>query len=197
MAMIRRLRSKAAAAVFTGRCPKGFPPDLLRAARRKLEALNAAAVLDDVRAPPGNRQGQHSIRINDQWRICFVWSDGGADRVGIVDYHGWRGCSGMNEDVEIVASLPPMHPGEMLREEFMLPMNLSAGQIAKAADVPRTRIERIMREEVGMTGDTALRLSRVLGTSPEFWMNLQGRYELETARQALGEEIAGIKPIAA
>jgi proteic killer suppression protein len=62
---------------------------------RKLAMLNRAALLSDLRVPPGNRldapegdrQGQHSIRINDQWRVCFVWSDGGADAVEIVDYH--------------------------------------------------------------------------------------------------------------
>jgi proteic killer suppression protein len=93
--MIRSFKDKLTEAVFQGRCPKGFPADLFRVARRKLEAVNAAGVLDDLRAPPGNRlealssdrAGQHSIRINDQWRICFVWSDGGADHVEIVDYH--------------------------------------------------------------------------------------------------------------
>ncbi|KAA2235833.1 type II toxin-antitoxin system RelE/ParE family toxin [Salinarimonas soli] len=93
--MIRSFKDKVAEAVFQGRCPKGFPADLFRIARRKLEAVNAAEVLEDLRAPPGNRlealtadrQGQHSIRINDQWRVCFVWSEGGADGVEIVDYH--------------------------------------------------------------------------------------------------------------
>lgn len=66
-----------------------------RVARRKLQLLNAAQTLSDLRVPPGNRlealkgsrKGQHSIRINDQWRVCFTWKDGGADRVEIVDYH--------------------------------------------------------------------------------------------------------------
>jgi proteic killer suppression protein len=66
-----------------------------RQARRKLLLLNGAASLDDLRSPPGNRlealkgdrRGQHSIRINDQWRICFVWRDGGVEDVEIVDYH--------------------------------------------------------------------------------------------------------------
>jgi proteic killer suppression protein len=82
-------------AVALGRVPKGFPPDLVAVARRKLGWLDAAAALRDLASPPGNRleslsgdrQGQHSIRINDQWRICFRWSDGGADDVEIVDYH--------------------------------------------------------------------------------------------------------------
>jgi addiction module HigA family antidote len=103
----------------------------------------------------------------------------------------------MTDEPEIVATLPPMHPGEMLREEFLGPLRLSAGAVAKAAGVPRTRIERIVREEVGITGDTAVRLGRVFGTTPEFWMNLQSRYDLETAKRALGDAIERIKPVAA
>lgn len=93
--MIRSFRGKHVEAVAAGRAPKGFPPDLVASARRKLKWLDAAATLGDLRSPPGNRlealvgnrAGQHSIRINDQWRICFRWSDGGADDVEIVDYH--------------------------------------------------------------------------------------------------------------
>jgi proteic killer suppression protein len=93
--MIRSFRGKHVEAIAAGQAPKGFPPDLVAAARRKLKWLDAAAELRDLRSPPGNRlealvgdrDGQHSIRINDQWRICFRWSDGGADHVEIVDYH--------------------------------------------------------------------------------------------------------------
>jgi len=78
--MILSFRDKRTAAVFLGRLPKGFPPDLLTAGRRKLGYLNAATTLDDLRSPPGNRlealrsnwAGQHSIRINDQYRVCFI-----------------------------------------------------------------------------------------------------------------------------
>jgi proteic killer suppression protein len=92
---IRSFRGKQVEAVAAGRSPKGFPADLVAATRRKLAWLDAAADLRDLRSPPGNRlealsgdrAGQHSIRINDQWRICFRWSEGGADDVEIVDYH--------------------------------------------------------------------------------------------------------------
>lgn len=74
---------------------RGLPPNLLRVALRKLVQLDAATALDDLRVPPGNRleklrgdrAGQHSIRINDQWRICFRWRNGDAFDVEIVDYH--------------------------------------------------------------------------------------------------------------
>ena len=75
--------------------PKGFPSDLAKASRRKLRMLAAAIRLDDLRQPPanhlealtGNRAGQHSIRVNDQWRLCFIWRDGDAYEAEIVDYH--------------------------------------------------------------------------------------------------------------
>ena len=74
---------------------KGFPPDLLRRAQKRLRQLHAARTLQDLRLPPSNRlealererQGQHSIRINDQWRIGFVWRDGDAYDVEVTDYH--------------------------------------------------------------------------------------------------------------
>jgi toxin HigB-1 len=93
--MIRSFRDKRTEAVASGKTPKGFPANLVRPAIRKLTMLDSTGVLDDLRSPPGNRletlhgdrEGQHSIRINDQWRICFVWTDHGADAVEIVDYH--------------------------------------------------------------------------------------------------------------
>ncbi|WP_077966956.1 type II toxin-antitoxin system RelE/ParE family toxin [Ensifer adhaerens] len=93
--MIRSYKDATTGIVASGKAPKGFPADILKVAIRKLTMLDAAHVLDDLRSPPGNRlealkgdrAGQHSIRINDQWRICFVWNDGGVDNVEIVDYH--------------------------------------------------------------------------------------------------------------
>ncbi|WP_252405351.1 HigA family addiction module antitoxin, partial [Escherichia coli] len=74
-------------------------------------------------------------------------------------------------------------------------LGLSAGAVAKACGVPRTRIERIMREEMGVTADTALRLGRYFRTSPDLWLNLQQRFELETARAAVGAEVEAIEPV--
>lgn len=93
--MIRSFKGKVAEALWTGQTAKSFPPDLIRSAQRKLAMLAAAVTLNALRQPPGNRlealsgdrQGQHSIRINDQWRICFRWTDGNAEDVEIVDYH--------------------------------------------------------------------------------------------------------------
>ena len=76
---------------------------------------------------------------------------------------------------------PKVHPGEILREEFMEPLGLTAYALAKHCRVPRTRIERLAREETPVTADTALRLARYFGTSAQFWMNLQSAYDLVTA----------------
>jgi addiction module HigA family antidote len=85
--------------------------------------------------------------------------------------------------------LPPIHPGEILREEFLKPLNLSVNQVAKALAVDTARLNEIVRERRGITGDTALRLGRYFSMTPDFWMNLQKRYELEVARDAKEKEI--------
>jgi antitoxin HigA-1 len=98
---------------------------------------------------------------------------------------------------ELVATLPPLHPGEVLREEFMKPHGLTAYAVAKACGVPRTRLERIAREELGISGDSAVRLGRLFGIDARFWTNLQSRYEIERAELAAGRTLDEIKPIAA
>ncbi|MFZ2159467.1 MAG: HigA family addiction module antitoxin [Bradyrhizobium sp.] len=92
--------------------------------------------------------------------------------------------------------LSPMHPGEVLREEFLLPLGLSSGALAKVCGVPRTRIERLANEEAGVTADTALRLSKAFGTSPELWLNLQTDYDVQIAKRQIGNDLAKIAPIA-
>jgi addiction module HigA family antidote len=78
----------------------------------------------------------------------------------------------------MIGPTPPIHPGEILREEFLVPLGLKPYSLAKALHVPRTRIERLAREEVPVTADTALRLGLYFGTGPEFWMNLQTACDL-------------------
>jgi addiction module HigA family antidote len=92
-------------------------------------------------------------------------------------------------------SLAPMHPGEVLREEFLTPLGLSAGMLAKVCGVPRTRIERIANEETAITADTALRLGKALGTSAQLWLNLQNEFDMRMARKQIGKELDNIAPI--
>ena len=90
--------------------------------------------------------------------------------------------------------LSPVHPGEILREEFLGPLAMSPYALAAGLRVPRTRVERLVREETAVTPDTALRLGRYFGTTPEFWLGIQARYDVEMARQSLDDDIAAIKP---
>lgn len=92
---------------------------------------------------------------------------------------------------------PPVHPGEILREEFLSPMTLTPYGLAKALGVPRTRIERLVREEASVTPDTALRLGRYFSTSAEFWMNLQTAFDLTRAESQAHSQIKAIAPRAA
>jgi addiction module HigA family antidote len=92
-----------------------------------------------------------------------------------------------------MAKLAPLHPGEVLREEFMEPLGITAYALAKACQIERPRLERIVRELQGISADTALRLAKYFGTTPEFWMNLQSRYELEEARNEIGEDLEEIE----
>ena len=93
--MIRRFADKETESLFRREASRKLPPAIERRARRKLAILDGAETVEDLRIPPGNRlerlrgdrEGQYSIRINDQWRICFIWADGDAHEVEITDYH--------------------------------------------------------------------------------------------------------------
>lgn len=89
----------------------------------------------------------------------------------------------------------PSHPGEVLEELFLQPLGMSAGALAKRLDVPRTRIERLVKGETALSADTALRLSALFGNTAEFWMNLQRTYDLAKAREHV--DVSAIEPMRA
>lgn len=91
--------------------------------------------------------------------------------------------------------LEPMHPGEVLREEFLVPLGLSAGALARACGLPRTRINRIAAEQSGITADTALRLARALDTTAQLWLNLQTDYDVQIAKRDLGKILDRIETV--
>ena len=146
-----------------------------RPARRQLLYLHRARTLRDLSVPPGNRlealkkdrAGQHGIRINDQWRICFRWK----------------------EAVVPKKLLEPIYPGEILLEEFMKPLGVSINKLGRDIDVPPGRVSEIVNGKRAITADTALRLGRYFGVSPELWINLQADYELRVAMRDTGKEI--------
>jgi antitoxin HigA-1 len=92
-------------------------------------------------------------------------------------------------DVATGRRLPPVHPGEILRDEFLKPMDISVYELANAIKVPRTRANDIVLGRRAITVDTAIRLGRYFGTSPEFWINLQARYDLDVADRTLRRRI--------
>ena len=122
-------------------------------ARRILRQLEVAGELEDLRIPPGNhlealkgdRTGQCSIRINDRWRICFVWTAAGASRVEIVDYH---------EGDRTMKRYEPVTPGEILLEDFIKPMGLSQDHLARGIGVPPQRVNEIVTGKRSITADT-------------------------------------------
>lgn len=95
------------------------------------------------------------------------------------------------------ALMPPIHPGEILAEEFLEPLGISQYRLANAVGVPPRRINEIVHGKRRISADTALRLARYFGTSDRFWMNLQNRYDLEIERDRLGNDLRQIKPFAA
>ena len=93
------------------------------------------------------------------------------------------------------SKIPPIHPGETLREDFLRPLGLSANALALELRVPATRVNDIVRGRRAITAGTALRLARFFGTSAQFWMNLQANYDLEVAQDSLGVLIESqVKP---
>jgi addiction module HigA family antidote len=162
---------------------------LRRAALRKLLILDAATELRDLTVPPGNRleklsggrSGQHSIRINDQWRICSS---------GRTATHTRPRSSIITEEASMGGTkMAPIHPGEILLEEFLEPLGLSQYRLAQDTSAPPRRINEIVHGKRSITADTALRLARYFGTSDLFWLNLQTRYDLEREKDRLGTRL--------
>ena len=134
----------------------------------------------------GDRAGQRSVRVNQQWRVCFVWTAAGPEHVEIVDYH---------QEVTRMTTLAPIHPGEVLIEDFIEPLGVTQHHVAIAVGVPPRRINEIVHGKRRITADTALRLARYFGTTDRFWLNLQTRYDLEIERDRLGSALDAITPL--
>jgi addiction module HigA family antidote len=88
--------------------------------------------------------------------------------------------------------LPNIHPGEILKEEFLAPLNISAYRLAKETKIPQTRVSQILKKKRGITADTALRFATFFGNSPQFWLGLQNDYDIEEERNSLSDELCSI-----
>jgi addiction module HigA family antidote len=148
-----------------------IPANLVRVTRRKLAQLHFASRLDDLRVQPGNRLEARTV-----WKSSITTKETvmAAGRKRVV---AWN-----------------LHPGEILREEFLKPLGITPDQLAKELRVPAPRINDIVREKRGITADTAVRLARFFGTSAEFWMNAQAFYEVRRAGRKLARVLERIEP---
>ena len=102
-------------------------------------------------------------------------------------------ASGDQVETDMTDILPAIHPGEILKELYLEPLGMSAGALARRLGVPRTRIERIVTGQTGITPDTALRLAKAFDTTPQFWLNMQTRHDLKI----VDVDLDGIEPVAA
>jgi addiction module HigA family antidote len=132
-----------------------------------------------------------SIRINDQWRICFQWFQGDAHNVEIVDYLTLKDSKTMDMDM---AQLRNPHPGEILKEEFLNEIGISQNQLAHAIGVPGNRIHAIVNGTRAITGDTDLRLCKFFGLSEGYFLRLQNAYDTLEAKRRIAAQLAKIKP---
>ena len=212
--MIRSFADLATEDVFNGvdslRARRACPVVLWSVARRKLTQLNGVLDLRELSIPPGNRlerlrgdrEGQYSIRINDQYRVCFRWMNitsmksksrtttSRQRRAG----HAQRRASAVQR--RLPTNVPPTHPGEMLLEEFLKPMGITQSAFAARLGVSFPRLNEVINARRAVTPDTALRLERVTGMSAEFWLGLQQDWDLWHAlRSDSAKEIARLEPL--
>ena len=195
--MIRNFADKEAEKIWGGTPSRRLPADIQSVTRRKLRMLNNAASLDDLRIPPanrlealkGSRKGQYSIASTTNGASAFVGSTATPTT--------WKSSITTDVNESTMNILPNIHPGEVLLEEFLVPMDISQNALARAAGVPPRRINEIVLGKRGVTADTAVRLAAALGTSERFWLGLQADYDLEEAHRTLGKAIEKIERIAA
>jgi toxin HigB-1 len=173
-----------------------LPTEIRKRAAMRLIQLNAATQVDDLRLPPsnrleqlrGDRAGEWSVRINDQWRICFRFHDGDAFDVEIVDYH-W------GEITMAKRGLPAVHPGEFLAETLE-ELGLSPAAFARVIGVSPLRISHVTKGLRPVTAELALRFGRAFRQTPQYWLNLQADYDLKTATATIGPRLIAIHSIA-
>ena len=125
----------------------------------------------------GNRSGQHSIRINDQWRICFRWDSGNAFEVEITDYHEPSTLMTREQKAILAAT-----PGRLLKEEFLDAHHLSQIELSRRTGIPRSTINEIIKGKRAITAEVAFTLGTFFGMDPQFWINLQSRYDLRVVQ---------------
>ena len=153
--------------------------------------LDYAHALSDLRSPPGNRlealkgdlDGLHSVRINDQWRVVFRWTQAGPVDVDIRDYHCW-----LEGTMTLVRRRrEPTSPGEILREEFLVPLGMTQKRLADHLGCDVKVVNRIINGRTSVTAEMALKLGATFRTTAEFWLNAQKAVDLYRAAMVASE----------
>jgi antitoxin HigA-1 len=154
-------------------------------ALRKLQLLDCATSLASLQAPPSNQFSmatitscKHSILVKGLYRLYFFWRDDRPTHVAITTHSNSKNDMMKN-------NLPPTHPGEILREDYLLPLGMSCDALAQALHVPAEQVEALVSESSPMTPEMALRLTQYFGGDPHAWLALQHSYDLKQLEQAL------------
>jgi antitoxin HigA-1 len=192
--MIKTFRSRGAELLFARKSVALFQAIELAQGvelivRRKLAQLNAAEELRDLMVPPENclepvtleRTNHHSIRISHAWQLCFQWRSHDAYDVDLVRSHVPGNLVVAEEHRDL---LPPIHPGDILLQDFTRPHLISMNELALAMRLPATQIGAVIHGKVGITADVAFGLGSFFGTTAELWLNLQRDYDLQVAESA-------------
>ena len=198
--MIKNFCDKETEKIYNQIFSKKIPTDIQTVALRKLIMIDNAANLEDLKVPPanrleslsGDREGQYSIRINDQYRICFTFTEK-------MIFAMWKlsiiiKFMGKEPNMDTIITTPTM--GEILREEFMTPLNLSTYKLAQELHVPVSRIQAILKNERRITADTSLRLARYFGVSDKYFLDIQNDIDIRELKLSKDKEIEQIIPYA-
>src|ERR1700674_4730378 len=181
---LRRRKSEG----LSGRSGQGGAPEIALPQRRGRSRRLEVASRQPSRGVGG--RSQRATLDQDQRPIPRVLCLDGGRPGGGRD----RGLP-LEEDATMTKKLKPMHPGEVLREEFLVPLKMSAGALAKACGFPPPPGGRIASEQTGITADTALRLAKALGTTAQLWLNLQNDYDIQIAKRDLGKVLDRIETV--
>ncbi len=185
-----------------------LPWEIQPLALRKLILLDNAGCLDDLRVPPSNRlelffedrQGRYRIYISDRFRVCFSLEGRKKFcRVEIVDHHQkdtvFYRCEERRNSM--IGLIPSPSMGEILREEFMEPMGVTAYRLAKEVHVPVSRIQSILNDTRKITADTSLRLAKYFGVSDRYFLDIQNDLDVRSLKETMKQEISTIRPLQA
>ena len=198
--MIRSFLHKGLAESFEGGRSRQVQPSLQKRCLRMLEVLDQAETLNEMNMPSFDLHRLHgtpvrySIHVNGPWRITFAWQDGEALRVDLEQYH--RGQSMTEFGVKRPLERPPIHPGEVLREDVFPALRLSVSEAARRLGVSRQQLHRILAGTHPITVEMALRIGRLVGNGPGLWLRMQQNHDLWRLEQGLRSELEKITPAA-